>query len=66
MHDEPNYNLKCIELDQGGGTISYHYHNKCSETSIIVKGIGLITLHGEDKEYTKWENCFREDDYNRA
>ena len=54
LHDEPTYKLKRIEVDPGG-RISYQYHSKRSETWIIVEGIGLITLDGEDKEYNEGE-----------
>lgn len=55
LHDEPTYKLKRIEVDPGC-RISYQYHSKRSETWIIVEGIGLITLDGEDKEYNEGES----------
>ena len=52
MHDEPSYKLKRIEVDPGG-RLSYQYHHKRSEAWTIVEGTGVITLDGQDKEYTK-------------
>ena len=52
IHDEPQYKLKRIELDPGG-RISYQYHHKRSEAWTIVNGIGIITLDGVTKEYSK-------------
>ena len=54
LHDEPTYKIKRIEVDPGG-RLSYQYHQKRSESWTIVEGIGLITLDGQDKEYSKEE-----------
>ena len=54
IHDESNYNLKRIEIEPGE-RLSYQYHNKRSEAWTIVDGNGLITLNGEDNEYSKGE-----------
>ena len=54
LRDEPTYKLKRIEVDPGG-RLSYQYHYKRSEAWTIVDGNGLITLNGEDSEYSKGE-----------
>ena len=54
IHDESNYKLKRIEIEPGR-RLSYQYHNKRSEAWTIVDGNGLITLNGEDNEYSKGE-----------
>ena len=54
IHDESNYKLKRIEIEPGE-RLSYQYHNKRSEAWTIVDGNGLITLNGEDSEYSKGE-----------
>ena len=54
LHDEQTYKLKRIEVDPGG-RLSYQYHHKRSEAWTIVEGIGVITLDGQDNEYTKGE-----------
>lgn len=52
LHDEPIYKLKRIEVDPGGG-LSYQDHHKRPEAWTIVEGKGVITLDGQNKEYTK-------------
>ena len=54
LHDEVNYKLKRIEVNPGG-RLSYQYHHKRSEAWTIVEGVGLITLDGDIKEYSKGE-----------
>ena len=54
LHDEPNYKLKRIEVDQGG-RLSYQYHHKRSETCTMVEGVGAITLNGDVKDFSKGE-----------
>ena len=54
LHDESSYKLKRIEVDPGE-RLSYQYHHKRSEAWTIVLGTGVITLDGQDKEYTKGE-----------
>ena len=57
LHDEPTYKLKRIEVDPGG-RLSYKHHHKRSEAWTIVEGTGVITLDGQDKEYTKGQTVF--------
>ena len=52
IHDEPTYKLKRIEVDPGK-RLSYQYHNKRSEAWTIVCGIGLTTINGVEKDFTK-------------
>ena len=35
-----------------GGRLSYQYHHKRSQAWTILEGTGVITLDGQDKEYT--------------
>ena len=50
IHDEPQYKLKRIEVDPGG-KLSYQYHNKRSETWIIVDGIAVVNIDGKISNY---------------
>jgi|TARA_B100001057_G_scaffold500651_1_gene616908 mannose-6-phosphate isomerase len=52
IHNEPIYKLKRIEVEPEG-RLSYQYHNKRSETWIIVKGEGFVTLNGVTNKYFK-------------
>ena len=54
IHDESNYKIKRIEIEPGE-RLSYQYHNKRSEAWTIVEGTGIITLNGQEKEYSKGE-----------
>tara|TARA_B100000963_G_C22605023_1_gene662079 strand:+ start:278 stop:628 length:351 start_codon:yes stop_codon:yes gene_type:complete len=39
-----------------GHRLSYQYHNKRSETWVIVEGIASVTLNGIEKDYVVGEN----------
>ena len=54
IHDESNYKIKRIAIEPGE-RLSYQYHNKRSEAWTIVEGNGIITLNGQEKEYSKGE-----------
>ncbi len=54
IHDESHYKIKRIEIEPGE-RLSYQYHNKRSEAWTIVEGTGIITLNGQEKEYSKGE-----------
>ena len=47
IHDEKNYKLKKIHV-KPGERLSYQYHNLRSETWVVVKGSGLVTLNDKD------------------
>ena len=50
IQDESNYKLKRIEVEPGQ-RLSYQYHNKRSETWIVIEGIAKVTLDDNSKEY---------------
>ena len=50
IHDEINYKLKRIEVEPGQ-RLSYQYHNKRSETWIVIKGTALVTINDNTLEY---------------
>ena len=50
LQDEDNYKVKRIEVDPGR-RLSYQYHNKRSETWIIIKGSAIVTIDENVKEY---------------
>ena len=52
LYNEPIYKLKRIRVDPGE-RLSYQYHHIRSKTLTIVERIGVITLNGLDKKYTK-------------
>lgn len=47
IHDENNYKLKKIYV-RSGERLSYQYHNFRSETWIVVKGSGIVTINDKD------------------
>lgn len=47
---DPKYKLKRIEVEPGQ-RLSYQYHNKRSETWIVVEGTALVNIDGNTKEY---------------
>lgn len=51
IHHEANYKLKLIEVDPGE-KLSYQYHQKRSETWIIVEGKGTVTLDGKINSFS--------------
>jgi len=52
LHVDPNYKLKRIEVEPGQ-SLSYQYHNKRSETWVVVEGVALVTIDGNVKEFKK-------------
>ena len=50
IQDESNYKIKRIEIEPGH-RLSYQYHNKRSETWIVIEGIAKVTLDDNSKEY---------------
>jgi len=55
LQDEANYKLKRIEVEPGQ-RLSYQYHNKRSETWIIIEGSALVTIDENSKEYNAGES----------
>ena len=55
LQDESNYKLKRIEVEPGQ-RLSYQYHNKRSETWIIIEGSALVTIDNKSKEYNAGES----------
>lgn len=54
IFDETNYKLKKIEV-QPGQRLSYQYHHHRQEAWTIIQGTALVTLNGEEKQYTYGE-----------
>ena len=54
LHDESNYKIKRIEV-KASQRLSYQFHNKRSETWVIVSGEAIITLDGSTKKYNVGE-----------
>ncbi|MBL6655322.1 MAG: phosphomannose isomerase type II C-terminal cupin domain [Flavobacteriaceae bacterium] len=52
LQDEVNYKIKKIEVNPGQ-RLSYQFHNKRSETWIIIEGRAFITIDDNSKEYKK-------------
>ena len=52
IHDEQNYKLKRIEVNSNH-RLSYQYHQKRSETWIIIEGEATVTIEGKIKKYYK-------------
>ena len=50
IHEETKYKLKKIEVESGQ-RLSYQYHNKRSETWIVIEGSALVTINDNVKEY---------------
>tara|TARA_E500000178_G_C17017295_1_gene753683 strand:- start:469 stop:819 length:351 start_codon:yes stop_codon:yes gene_type:complete len=50
IQDESNYKLKRIEVEPGQ-RLSYQYHNKRSETWVIVLGEATVIIDGNSKKY---------------
>ena len=55
LQDETNYKLKRIEVEPGQ-RLSYQYHNKRSETWIIIEGSAIVTIDDKSKEYNAGES----------
>ena len=55
LQDEANYKVKRIEVEPGQ-RLSYQYHNKRSETWIIIEGSALVTIDENSKEYNAGES----------
>ena len=54
LQDESNYKIKIIEVEPGQ-RLSYQYHNKRSETWIIIEGSAFVTIDDQSKEYSAGE-----------
>ncbi len=54
IHDESDYKIKRIEVDPKK-RLSYQFHQKRSETWVIIKGFGKITIDGIVKNYNSGE-----------
>ena len=52
IQNADNYKLKRIEVNSGQ-RLSYQYHNKRSETWVIVQGEATVTIDGKIKKYNK-------------
>ena len=52
LNDEINYKIKRIEVEVGQ-RLSYQYHNKRSETWVIINGNCLVTLDDINYEFKK-------------
>tara|TARA_Y100001935_G_C17299636_1_gene508365 strand:- start:1866 stop:2225 length:360 start_codon:yes stop_codon:yes gene_type:complete len=50
LHDEPYYKIKRIEVEPSE-RLSYQFHDKRSETWVIVLGEATVTLDGNTKKY---------------
>tara|TARA_B100000575_G_scaffold171624_1_gene137446 strand:+ start:7089 stop:7439 length:351 start_codon:yes stop_codon:yes gene_type:complete len=50
LQDEFNFKVKRIEV-KPGQRLSYQYHNKRSETWVIIEGSALVTINDKSKEY---------------
>ena len=54
IQDESNYKIKRIEVEPGQ-RLSYQYHNKRSETWIVIEGNALVTINDDTKDYKQGE-----------
>ena len=54
LQDESNFKIKRIEVEPGQ-RLSYQYHNKRSETWIVIKGTALVTINDNIKDYKEGE-----------
>ena len=54
IHEETKYKLKKIEVESGQ-RLSYQYHNKRSETWIVIEGNALVTINDDTKDYKQGE-----------
>ena len=54
LQDESNFKIKRIEVEPGQ-RLSYQYHNKRSETWIVIKGTALVTINNDTKDYKEGE-----------
>jgi mannose-6-phosphate isomerase len=52
IHEEEDYKLKRLEIDPNK-RLSYQFHNKRSETWVIIRGSALITIDDITKPYDK-------------
>ena len=52
LNDNKFYKIKRIEINVKG-RLSYQYHLKRSETWIIIKGRGIVTIEGKNKDIGK-------------
>jgi len=54
IHDEKKYKIKRIEVNPGQ-RLSYQFHNKRSETWVIIQGCAHITINDEEKKFNEGE-----------
>lgn len=54
IENKKSYKIKRIEVEPGQ-RLSYQYHNKRSETWIIIEGLAIVTIDENVKEYKKGE-----------
>ena len=54
IQDESNYKIKRIEVEPGQ-RLSYQYHNKRSETWVVIEGNALVTINDYTKDYKQGE-----------
>tara|TARA_Y100000590_G_C15147255_1_gene798445 strand:- start:245 stop:601 length:357 start_codon:yes stop_codon:yes gene_type:complete len=52
LDDKPAYKIKRIEVEPKA-RLSYQYHNKRSETWVIIQGQGIVTIEGENKQISQ-------------
>ena len=52
LDDKPGYKIKRIEVDPKA-RLSYQYHKKRSETWVIIKGEGTVTIEGKNKKISQ-------------
>lgn len=52
LDDTSGYKIKRIEVNPKA-RLSYQYHNKRSETWVIIQGEGIVTIEGNNKNITK-------------
>ena len=52
LDETPLYKIKRIEVDVNG-RLSYQYHEKRSETWVVIHGEGIVTIDGKTKKIGK-------------
>ena len=54
IHDQENYKIKRIEVEPGQ-RLSYQFHEKRSETWVIVKGNGMVIIDEKQQNISEGE-----------
>ena len=54
IHDQENYKIKRIEVEPGQ-RLSYQFHEKRSETWVIVKGKGMVIIDEKQQNISEGE-----------